>query len=74
MKFPPRPNYAPNPQINKVIKEKAERKEMAIAAMQGYAANQNSWKEYDPEDIARLAVRTADALIAELNKPTNDKP
>lgn len=72
MKLSPPPNYELNPQISKAIYE--ERKEIAIVAMQGYVANPHSWREYGPVDIARLSVQTADALIAELNKPKEGKP
>ena len=43
------------------------RSEFAKAAMQAYRTNEMGMKE-TPQDVARLAVADADALIAELRK------
>jgi len=49
--------------------KKPTRVEIAVAAMQGICANPTSIDAY-AHDIAKAAIEVADALLAELEKPT----
>lgn len=47
-----------------------KREIFAMAAMQGFLANQYTGKQWDALTIARQSIIQADALLAELEKPT----
>ncbi len=44
------------------------RERFAMAMMQGYLSNCETWKEWTQEDMEKQAVIVADELVAELEK------
>lgn len=55
--------------IYEATKQRKERRErIAIAAMQGFLARENTFSPVYPQVVVTYAVEHADALIAELDK------